>query len=175
MEKKGIGRPSTYAPTIKVLRERDYATLLKGHLQPTQLGLEVDEFLMRVLPKMVEPDFTAEMESELDRVADGKQNWERYLIDWNETYFAPALANAYQFLATTPSDSSSSTKAATSRRSTDRRSSSSGNRQPAPLTDIHCPKCEWLMQKIPCRSKKLQADHFLKCSNSSCGTALLHD
>ena len=82
MEKKGIGRPSTYAPTVKVLRDRNYACLIKGHLQPTQLGLEVDEFLIRVLPKMVEPEFTAEMESALDDVAAGKQQWERYLLNW---------------------------------------------------------------------------------------------
>ena len=106
MEKRGIGRPSTYASTIKILREREYASLVKRYLQPTQLGLEVDEFLMRVLPKMVEPDFTAQMESALDKVADGKQNWEGYLIDWNETYFAPALAAAYQYLGTVSSTAS---------------------------------------------------------------------
>lgn len=153
MEKRGIGRPSTYAPTVKVLRERSYASLVKGHLEPTQLGMEVDEFLMRVLPKMVEPEFTAEMESALDDVAAGKKQWERYLINWNESYFAPALKAAYQSLGTTPGVASG------------------GSRQAA-LTETHCPKCEWLMQKIPCRSKKLKADHFLKCSNQDCGTAM---
>lgn len=152
MEKKGIGRPSTYAPTVKVLRERNYASLVKGHLQPTALGMEVDEFLMRVLPRMVEPDFTAEMEGQLDAIASGKQNWESYLINWNETYFAPALDLAYRSLGS---------KSATS----------SGNRK-SDLTEIHCPKCEWLMQKIPCQSQKLQADHFLKCSNRACGGAM---
>ncbi len=155
MEKKGIGRPSTYAPTVKVLREREYATLVKGHLQPTQLGMEVDEFLMRVLPKIVESDFTAQMEGQLDSIATGKQNWEHYLVDWNKTYFAPALAAAYQSLGTT------STNAASSRSS----------KQPK-LTEVRCPKCEWMMQKIPCRSKKLKADHFLKCSNADCDTAM---
>ncbi len=173
MEKRGIGRPSTYAPTVKVLREREYASLVKGYLQPTQLGLEVDQFLLRVLPKMVEPDFTAQMESALDLVADGKQDWERYLIDWNETYFAPALAAAYQSLGAIASTTSSGSRQGVSPgvASSDSKPSS-GSRQAAALTEIHCPKCEWLMQKIPCRSQKLKADHFLKCSNSSCDTAM---
>jgi DNA topoisomerase-1 len=160
MEKKGIGRPSTYAPTVKVLREREYASLLKGCLQPTKLGMEVDEFLDKTLPKMIQPEFTAEMEAQLDEIAHGKQNWEKYLINWNETYFAPALKAAYQSLATTSSVTSSGSK------------TSGGSKQQAVLTDIHCPKCEWLMQKISCRSTKLQSDHFLKCSNQSCGTAM---
>jgi DNA topoisomerase-1 len=161
MEKKGIGRPSTYAPTVKVLREREYASLLKGCLQPTKLGMEVDDFLGKTLPKMIEPEFTAQMEAQLDAIASGKQNWEKYLINWNETYFAPALEAAYQSLGATPRGMSG-----------DSRSSSSGGSRQAALTDIHCPKCEWLMQKISCSSKKLQSDHFLKCSNSNCGAAM---
>jgi len=153
MERKGIGRPSTYAPTVKVLRERDYASLVKGHLQPTNLGMEVDEFLGRVLPDLIQSEFTAGMESELDAIALGKQNWERYLLNWNQAYLAPALEAAYRSL-----DNSHTT-------------SSRSNRQ-AELTEIHCPKCEWLMQKILCRSQKLKADHFLKCSNQDCGTAM---
>lgn len=159
MEKKGIGRPSTYAPTVKVLREREYASLLKGCLQPTKLGMEVDEFLGKTLPKMIEPEFTAQMESELDAIASGKQNWEKYLINWNQTYFAPALKAAYQSLGTTPGVSSNGSK-------------TSGGSRKAALTDIHCPKCEWLMQKISCCSEKLQSDHFLKCSNAKCGAAM---
>lgn len=160
MEKKGIGRPSTYAPTVKVLRERNYASSLKGCLQPTGLGMEVDEFLGRVLPKMIEPEFTAQMEAQLDTIAKGNQNWEKYLINWNQTYFVPALEAAYHSLGATPGVASSGSK------------TSSSSRQQAALTDIHCPKCQWLMQKISCSSKKLQNDHFLKCSNSNCGTAM---
>ncbi len=172
MEKKGIGRPSTYAPTVKVLRDRNYACLIKGHLQPTQLGLEVDEFLMRVLPKMVEPEFTAEMESALDDVAAGKQQWERYLINWNETYFAPALQAAYQALGTKPGVASGGSRQAASPGVASNGSRASRSSRQATLTEIHCPKCEWLMQKIPCNSKKLKTDHFLKCSNQDCGAAM---
>lgn len=172
MEKRGIGRPSTYAPTVKVLREREYANLVKGYLQPTQLGLEVDEFLLRVLPRMVEPDFTAEMESALDRVADGKQDWERYLLDWNETYFAPALAAAYQSLGIPSTASNRRSQPASPGVASSNSRPSRGKFQAAALTEIHCPKCEWLMQKITCRSKKLKTDHFLKCSNSGCDGVL---
>lgn len=98
MEKRGIGRPSTYSTTCKVLREREYVSLLKGQMQPTQLGMEVDQFLMRVMPKLVDPEFTAQMEAELDAIASGNRQWEEYLINWNETYFAPALKAAYQSL-----------------------------------------------------------------------------
>ena len=153
MEKLGIGRPSTYAPTVKVLREREYASLLKGHLQPTELGLEVDEFLGRVLPDLIQSKFTAAMEAQLDAIAEGKQNWERYLQSWNETYFAPALEAAYRSLGVSPG-------------------SNAGAISQAEITDIHCPSCDHPMHKILCRSKKLKADHFLKCSNQDCGTAM---
>lgn len=153
MEKKGIGRPSTYAPTVKVLREREYACLTKGHLQPTQLGKEVDEFLMRVLPKLIEPEFTAEMEGQLDAIASGKQNWESYLLSWNQAYFAPALEAAYRSLGASPGKTND-------------------NKTQPVVTDIQCPKCAQPMHKISCRSKKLQADHFLKCPAPECGTAM---
>ena len=151
MERQGIGRPSTYAPTVKVLRDRNYACLTKGYLQPTQLGLEVDEFLNRVLPDLIQSDFTAGMESALDSVASGKQDWERYLIDWHQTYFAPALEAAYRSLGVNPG----ATRAVA----------------PASVTNIRCIKCGEALSKIPCQSK-LKADHFLKCLNQQCGTAM---
>lgn len=154
MERLGIGRPSTYAPTVKVLHEREYVGSLKGHLQPTQLGMEVDEFLSKVLPDLIQSQFTSKMEQSLDEIAAGKQNWESYLFNWNQIYFAPALEAAYRSLGIRYSSTN------------DR-----GSRQ-ADLTGIHCPKCEELMQKILCRSKKLKSDHFLKCSNSGCDTVM---
>ena len=91
MERKGIGRPSTYAPTVKTLKERKYATLVKGILQPTGLGLEVDEFLGLVLSDLLEAAFTAEMEGKLDAIAAGEENWEKYLTAWNQNYFEGAI------------------------------------------------------------------------------------
>jgi hypothetical protein len=63
MEQKGIGRPSTYAPTIKTLRQREYVELLQGKLQPTALGLELDGALEKLLPDLIQPEFTAQMET----------------------------------------------------------------------------------------------------------------
>ena len=69
MEQKGIGRPSTYAPTIKTLRQREYVSLLQGKLQPTALGLELDGALEKLLPDLIQPEFTAQMETALDAMA----------------------------------------------------------------------------------------------------------
>ena len=98
MEKKGIGRPSTYAPTIKTIKSRGYVTLIKGRLQPTQVGMEVDQFMGGALPELLEAEFTAQMESSLDAIAEGTQEWQDYLIGWNRSYFAPALAKAKEGL-----------------------------------------------------------------------------
>ncbi|HIK10752.1 MAG TPA: type I DNA topoisomerase [Oscillatoriaceae cyanobacterium M33_DOE_052] len=94
MEQKGIGRPSTYSPTIKTLKEREYVVLSKGKLQPTALGMDLDAVLERVLPDLIQADFTAQMERQLDAIAGGKLDWERYLTGWHREYFAPAIAHA---------------------------------------------------------------------------------
>jgi DNA topoisomerase-1 len=100
MEKKGIGRPSTYASTIATLKDRDYAALEKNFLAPTPLGMATDEALTKALPDLVDTDFTAKMESALDDIAEGKLPWQRYLIDWNRDYLAPALVTARQVMST---------------------------------------------------------------------------
>ncbi|NEP20156.1 MAG: hypothetical protein F6J97_25280 [Leptolyngbya sp. SIO4C1] len=91
MERQGIGRPSTYAPTIKTLRDRTYVELVKGKLQPTALGLSLDAALEQLLPDLIQPAFTAQMEAALDAIAAGKQDWQTYLTSWYREYFAPAL------------------------------------------------------------------------------------
>ncbi|HEY9763103.1 MAG TPA: type I DNA topoisomerase, partial [Trichocoleus sp.] len=98
MEQKGIGRPSTYAPTIKTLRQREYVQLLQGKLKPTPLGLELDGALEKLLPDLIQPEFTAQMEAALDAIATGKQEWQGYLNGWYQSYFAPALTQAQQQL-----------------------------------------------------------------------------
>ena len=69
MKQKEIGRPSTYAPTIKTLRQREYVGLLQGKLQPTALGLELDGALEKLLPDLIQPEFTAQMETASDAMA----------------------------------------------------------------------------------------------------------
>ncbi len=100
MERQGIGRPSTYAPTIKTLKERHYVQIEKGKLQPTALGMDLDGALAKLLPDLIQPEFTAQMEAALDAIAHGQQDWQTYLTTWHRTYFAPALNQAGRLLGT---------------------------------------------------------------------------
>ena len=94
MERRGIGRPSTYAPTIATLKQRNYVELVKSKVQPTTVGLQVDDFLIQALPELIQSEFTAGMETQLDAISKGQQEWQSYLIEWNRSYFAPALSKA---------------------------------------------------------------------------------
>lgn len=98
MEKKGIGRPSTFASTIATLKEREYVVLEKSALAPTPLGMSTDEALVKAIPDLVDTEFTATMEGSLDRIAEGKLQWEKYLNAWNRDWFAPAVAKAREVL-----------------------------------------------------------------------------
>jgi len=145
MERKGIGRPSTYAPTVATLKKRDYVQLTKDHLQPTALGLEVDAFLQKALPDLLEAEFTAKMEDALDAIAIGKQGWQQYLSTWNQEYFAPALAKA----KTVAVSSASGNKA------------SPGRERKYETSKTRCPECKNCLAKIP--SSKVKKKYFLKC------------
>ena len=91
MERLGIGRPSTYAAIMKVLKEREYVTV-KGKLMiPTPGGMSVDECLMQVFPPVCDSKFTAKMEESLDAIAEGKKPWQRYIADFYFKCFAPAI------------------------------------------------------------------------------------
>ncbi len=72
LEKEGIGRPSTYATILNTIRERSYTTLNdKKRFMPTELGLAVTKLLVENLPHIMDPKFTAHMEEDLDKIADG--------------------------------------------------------------------------------------------------------
>eukprot|EP00831_Metopus_contortus_P005374 TRINITY_DN1202_c0_g1_i1.p1 TRINITY_DN1202_c0_g1~~TRINITY_DN1202_c0_g1_i1.p1 ORF type:complete len:741 (-),score=109.18 TRINITY_DN1202_c0_g1_i1:120-2342(-) len=77
LEEKGIGRPSTYVPTISTLLSRNYIEREKKNLIPTELGEIVNNILSDYFKQIVDVDFTAEMEMKLDDVEDGKENWTR--------------------------------------------------------------------------------------------------
>ena len=74
LEELGIGRPSTYAPTISTIQDRNYVRK-NGHLEPTQLGEIVTDLLVENFADLVNPGFTAQMEEDLDDVAEGKRGW----------------------------------------------------------------------------------------------------
>ncbi len=83
LEALGIGRPSTYAPTISTIQIRNYVEKKDGKFFATPIGSAVTEFLVKNFADTFEYDFTAAMEDDLDRVANGKAVWERELgIFW---------------------------------------------------------------------------------------------
>ncbi len=82
LEEKGIGRPSTYAPTIYTLLSRDYVNRRGGALAPTELGEIVVDLLVEHFPKIMEVEFTAAMEEELDKIEEGTMDWIRVLKDF---------------------------------------------------------------------------------------------
>ncbi len=85
MEELGIGRPSTYAATLKTLEDRDYVTNEKRKLVPQAKGRLVTSFLESFFDRYVEYDFTAALEEKLDQISDGKLAWKDVLRDfWKE-------------------------------------------------------------------------------------------
>ncbi len=93
LEERGIGRPSTYAPTIQTIQDREYVERRERRLYPTELGEIVDQMLREHFPEIVDPEFTAELESRLDRIEDGEAAWKTVLRDFYEP-FSKDLARA---------------------------------------------------------------------------------
>jgi DNA topoisomerase-1 len=93
LEERGIGRPSTYAPTIEVIQERNYVREEERRLHPTELGKTVDGVLREHFPEIVDVDFTAEMEKKLDGIEGGRRPYVRTVQEWYEP-FAKTLQKA---------------------------------------------------------------------------------
>ena len=75
LEEKGIGRPSTYAPIITTIVDRQYVTRDEKKLVPTELGVAVTDFLVQYFPTIFDLPFTAHMEDDLDAIANGEKQW----------------------------------------------------------------------------------------------------
>jgi DNA topoisomerase-1 len=75
LEEHGIGRPSTYAPTMETIKQRGYVTVEDRRLHPTESAYRVTDLLVEHFPEIVDPDFTARMEEQLDDVARGEHEW----------------------------------------------------------------------------------------------------
>ena len=82
LESLGIGRPSTYAPTITILQTRKYIEIIKKRIHPTEIAFTVIELLEKHFPEIVDSNFTAQMEETLDKVASGEENWQKILKDF---------------------------------------------------------------------------------------------
>ncbi len=86
LEEDGIGRPSTYAPIIYTLIQRDYARRIRSYFHPTELGFKVCEMLVEYFPKIMDEKFTALMEEELDEIAEGKIDKIKVLQDFYQPF-----------------------------------------------------------------------------------------
>ncbi len=83
LEKNGIGRPSTYAPILSTIQQRNYIEKdEKKRFGPTEIGTVVNDLLVSHFPKIVDIEFTAEMEKDLDEIAEGKEKWVRVLKEF---------------------------------------------------------------------------------------------
>ncbi|MCK9472551.1 type I DNA topoisomerase [Sulfurimonas sp.] len=82
LESEGIGRPSTYAPTIATLSSRTYVTIEKKQIIPTEMAFTVTEILEKNFANIVDVSFTANMEEKLDEVAEGQNDWQKLLSDF---------------------------------------------------------------------------------------------
>ncbi|MBA4797494.1 MAG: type I DNA topoisomerase [Rhizobiales bacterium] len=88
MEELGIGRPSTYAATLKTLSDREYVIMDKRKLIPHSKGRLVTAFLENFFTKYVEYDFTADLEEKLDKISAGELNWKDVLRNFWQDFFA---------------------------------------------------------------------------------------
>ncbi len=138
MEKKEIGRPATYPPTILTLYNRDYAEKVEKRLKPTDLGMNVSDHLEKHFSNMINVEFTASMENSLDEIADGKKNYLDVVTKFYN-FFEPTLQKAYD---------------------------TSEKRPPAELTDIMCEKCGSPMAKRSGKyGEFLGCSNYPKCKN----------
>ena len=113
MEKCGIGRPSTYAATLSTIQKRAYVEKDKKRFAPTELGKAVNDLLCKSFPDIINIAFTARMEEDLDKIAEGKSDRDKVLTDFYKK-FKEDLAACGQ---------------------------SSTGKTPIP-TDLHCPDCK---------------------------------
>jgi len=86
LEEKGIGRPSTYAPTISTIQDRNYVIKEDKKLKPTDMAFVVNDLLIKHFPKIVDYDFTANMEEDLDKIAEGKKDWQPIIDEFYKPF-----------------------------------------------------------------------------------------
>lgn len=123
LERLGIGRPSTYASIMNKIQGRDYTTKEAGRLKPTELGRVIAQLLEDNFTKIMNVDFTAHMEDDLEKVAENQEDWKRVIRDfWTD--FAPTLEKAEKEAFV-----------------------------PKVMTDLDCPLCKAKLQKVWFKSK----------------------
>ncbi|MGQ9675794.1 MAG: type I DNA topoisomerase [Chloroflexota bacterium] len=86
LEENGIGRPSTYAPTLSTIQDRGYVERVDKKLVPTQIGFLVNDLLVEHFPEIVDLGFTADMEEDLDKIARGERQWVPMLKEFYDPF-----------------------------------------------------------------------------------------
>lgn len=102
LEEDGIGRPSTYAPTISTIQQRGYVVREEKRLLPTEIGMQVNDLMMQYFPDIVDFQFTARMEEDLDMVASGQAEWTEVIHEFYQP-FAEDLKKAQAEMPVTKS------------------------------------------------------------------------
>ncbi len=98
LEENGIGRPSTYAPTISTIQQRGYVVREDKRLIPTDTGFQVNDLMVQYFPEVVDFNFTAHMEEDLDKIADGEMTW----VDAIREFYEPFSADVKKAQAEMP-------------------------------------------------------------------------
>ncbi|MGS6023926.1 type I DNA topoisomerase [Limosilactobacillus fermentum] len=98
LEENGVGRPSTYAPTLDTIQRRYYVKLESRHFEPTELGEIVNDLIAKQFPDIVNVKFTAEVEDSLDKIEEGKENWVQ-VVDGFYKPFSKEVATAEEQVA----------------------------------------------------------------------------
>ena len=93
LEENGVGRPSTYAPTLDTIQRRYYVKLTQRRFEPTELGEIVNTLIVDFFPQIIDVNFTAEMENDLDKIEEGKEEWTK-VVDRFYKPFAVELEKA---------------------------------------------------------------------------------
>ncbi len=91
MEEKGVGRPSTYAATVSIIQDREYVVKADKRLAPTPLGEVVNSLMMERFVDIIDVEFTAGMEDQLDAVEEGKRNWKEVLSQFYQGFHQEML------------------------------------------------------------------------------------
>lgn len=86
LEEKGIGRPSTYATIVSTILDRNYVILEDRFLKPTPVGMTVSDLLTKYFPNIMDPGFTAKMEENLDEIEEGKEDWEKLILNFYQDF-----------------------------------------------------------------------------------------
>jgi DNA topoisomerase-1 len=89
LEEQGIGRPSTYAAIISTIQDRKYVAKVEGRLKPTELGVIVNDLLVQHFPDILNVQFTARMEEELDQIEEGEKAW----VETVREFYGPFTAH----------------------------------------------------------------------------------